>query len=477
MPVIDPALTFDFTTDQFPLRAGNNDVMITITATNNTTKPVDLKGFYISFPIGTSATSLTNNSAKIVADTPEGIDTPEKSEAEGQVKYTYDTTFTLKSGKSLVFKFHKVDINSAPGTSNVFITEIHSSSDMRVRKIPVTKFPKGWGKVIFMVEKPVIPFDGEAAMNWEGPEGATYTIEYYSYKDRKIVKVPAINEPSLSNKGRYPAFGGTLRLNKTTDFYLNVELVADGEVYRAQEQKTIVVESPPLPVIKSFIGSKKIISGDAPEKVTFRWEVENAYSIELSGDGIQTENVTNLASYDILTNKSGMYHLKAMNEDREYRQLSAEVQTTGDFLNFHKFRLYNENITDPGDFDGMLVRKTLDETMSFLTQGMGTYTVQDITYTKRMGERSFKESSRESDVIDFNWKVINGKIEVDLKGGRYVKNEHLRLAVVNGQLRYEAAPSKGFRDTVEFFSQRLQMVNEALPFDLAQADFEDTLLE
>jgi hypothetical protein len=470
MPIIDPALTFDFTTDQFPLRAGNTDVAFTITATNNTTKAVDLQGFYISFPIGLPAGCLTNNSSKIVADTPEGIDTPVKSEAEGQLKYTYDTTFTLRPGKALVFKFHKVDINSTPGTSNVIITEIHTESDMRVRKQPVTKFPKGWGKVTFTVEKPIIPFGGDAAVGWDGPEGATYTLEYYSYKDRRIIKVPAINEPALANRGRYPSFGGALKLNKSTDFVLNVELVVDGETYRAQEQKTVTVEPPPLPDIKSFTASKTIIEGETPEKVTFKWVVENAAVVEISGDYIGTNTVTDRASFEMTTNKSGTYQLKAISEDHSYRQTSIPIQTYLDFLTFNKFRLSNDVYSDPGDFDGALIRNTLDENMSFLTRGIGSYTFLAVTYIKRQGDRFYRESNRQSEVIEFTWKILNEKVEVELKAGKHMPKERIKLVIVSNRLRYETAPSIGSRQNLAFTSQRLEKVNVALPFDMDQAD-------
>jgi hypothetical protein len=466
---MDPVLAFDLTTDQFPLRAGSKDVVVTIIATNNTSKPIALEGFYISFPVGISASHLTSNGARIVAITPEGLDAPRKNEAEGQVKFTYDVTFTFKPKQALAFVFNNIDVNALPGTSEIKVTEIHSASDIRPMKLGITKFPKGWGKVTFTVEKPVISFGGEAAMNWEGPEGATYTIEYYSHKDRKIVKVPAMSEPPLSNKGRYPSSPGKLNLNKTTSFVLNVELVADGEAYRAQEQKTITVEDPPVPEIKSFRSSKTLIAAEGPEQITFEWAVKDAAVVELSGDNMKTRIVTGETSFKVTLDKSGVYELKAIAEDHTYVTAAIEIQTYLDFLTYNKFRLFNaEGYVYHQNIDSLKWR-TLEEKVSFLKSGEGRYSYVKTQYTKSMQARKI-ESTSENRAADFNWKVSKGKIEITMKGG---SKDPVRLLIVDNALSYEATSWKDFtRIFTSFSTQRLEKTNAATSFDMDPDDID-----
>ena len=73
--------------------------------------------------------------------------------------------------------------------------------------IDVMKWPHGWGQVAFWTapDPPFVPYDEpKLYLHWAGPQGATYTLEYYT-PQTGIVNVPAAGQPPLSNQGQYPA--------------------------------------------------------------------------------------------------------------------------------------------------------------------------------------------------------------------------------------------------------------------------------
>lgn len=415
-------LTYDISTDPFPLHANAANVVLTIVATNNSTKDVPLEGISIVFPVGTAGAHLTNAGGDIVAIAPEGFDTPGKNESEGYMKFMFDQEFKLKPRQAVTFIFNKINVNTATGTAEIRIME-YAAAVQRIKKLNITKFPNAWGKVSFMVENTVISYDGQAAMHWDGPAGATYTIEYYSYKDKKVVKVPGIGEAPLSNKGRYPSVGESLKLNKTTEFSLNVELVADGNTYSAQEQKVVTVMDPPLPEFGFAHPTLSVIEGREPETITLNWTVENAVLVELDDPNKGTVDVTGKNNHKVVTNHSGVYKLKAFAADMvRYITKAFEVMTYSDFLNYHRFSIVEhedhvirptQDYTEYGDWCD------LEEKLTFYTNGEGKYQFLEVetVYTNKWG---YEEVMRDDFTVDFKWKVVNGEIVCDLNAyGRF----------------------------------------------------------
>lgn len=459
----EAVLTYDISTNPFPLQANADNVSLTIVATNNTASSVTLAGFTINLPVGTGGGHLTNAAARVAAVTPEGFDTPEKSVSEGTVKFAYENTaeITVRSKQSIVFVLNSIAVNPVTGTAEITIGEVHGVSS-RIKKLNVTKFPQGWGEVTFEVANPVIAYDGEAAMTWKGPADATYTIEYYSYSQDRIVKVPAINEQALSNEGRYPATGASLKLQKRTIFTLTVELVINGVAYRAQNQKTIDVAAPPAPVINTFTASKYIIAGMSPETINLRWDVANAETLKLEGDNLASTDVKGRAGYDLTLNRSGIYKLTAGSAEPRYADRSIQIMSYADFLNYHRFRLVDDDYV--ARWQAIL---HLEEEFVFYNNFKGKYNyLLEERWLPAGNSQDVNGETKIADVLDFKWDITNGEIIVDLNGGAHSKAERISFEIKEEDLFYKTAPAKKLgrdlkRKNLRLGKQRMLYANAA----------------
>jgi hypothetical protein len=459
----EPVLTYDISTNPFPLQASAENVSLTIVATNNTAANVVLAGFTINLPVGTGGGHLTNAAARITALTPEGFDTPEKSESEGTLKFAYenDTEITIRPKQSIVFVFNSIAVNPVTGTAEITIGEVHGVSS-RIKKLIVTKFPQGWGVVTFEVANPVIAYNGEAAMNWKGPAGATYTIDYYSYTQDRVIRVPAINEPALANEGRYPATTGSFKLQKRTMFTLTVELEISGVTYKAQNQKTIDVGAPPVPVINSFTASKYMISGMSPETINLSWAVENADTLKLEGDNFASTDVKGETNHNITTNRSGIYKLIATSAEPKSVDRSVQIMSYADFLNYHTFRLAEIEYISRTDY-----LLDLHEEFIFYNNGKGKY---NYTLERRWLPggmlQNANDESKIADVLEFKWEITNGEVVVNLDAGAHSKAERISFEIRGEDLFYKTAPERKLgrtlnRKIVKLEKQRMMYANGA----------------
>jgi hypothetical protein len=465
----EPILTYDISTNPFPLQASASNVSVTIVATNNSAASVSLAGFTINLPVGTGGGHLTNAAASIVAVVPYGFVPAEKTIGEGTVRFTYESSaaeIMIRAKESVIFVFNSIAVNPVTGTAEITIGEVHTTGGSRTKKLNVTKFPQGWGAVTFEVTNPVIAFDGEAAMTWKGPAGATYTIEYYSYAQERIIRIPAINEPALANEGRYPSTGGSLKLHKKTMFTLTVELEIDGVSYRAQNQKTIDVGASPLPVIRSFTASKYIIGGLVPETVKFKWDVQHAATLELDGNNVIRNEVTGKTEVDIVMNRSGEYKLTAKAEDLRSVPATVQIQTYGDFLNFNRFTISESHSSTSRDYDKIESYSTLEEGFTFYTNQKGQYNYLVVNYVVPP-RGPLREVSRKGDVLDFKWEIVNGEVLIDLNPGMHSKAERISVEVRGTDLYYKTAPNRPFtRKQFMLKKQRVQSANAAPEFTL-----------
>jgi hypothetical protein len=123
-------------------------------------------------------------------------------------------------------------------------------------------------------------------VQWAGPPGATYTLEY-STPATGVVNVPAPGAAALASTGQYPGDAGpALPLGQTTVFTLDVAYTAGGATYSAQRQATVVVV-PPAPVITRFDGQ---LGGTLDSPVlTLTWATENADGCQLTGTSEQLD--------------------------------------------------------------------------------------------------------------------------------------------------------------------------------------------
>ena len=335
-------LRYALTTVPFPLQAspqtGNANVAtLMLVVTNETNKGVPLQGILVTLPVGDGAAQLTptQDVANIGPVSPPGWKLVGTQHPKDGVQYAFQPTGdgTLPSQQSLVFTFNNVTINQQPGPVTVEVME--GSNNCQPPTCPtaavgITKFPNGWGTVSFWTvpDPPIVPYDSGPTLNWSGPSGATYTIEYYT-PHTGIVNVPAPGQPPLSNQGQYPATGQpSLQLEQNTTFYLLVSEVIEKQTYSAQQQVTATVETPP-PQICKFTGTIDT-SGDTPALV-LKWVSNYASYCTLSNN--PTQQLTTSSPADgyrlpltATTPLAPVYTLTAYNTSNQSANSTIKVQ-------------------------------------------------------------------------------------------------------------------------------------------------------
>jgi YVTN family beta-propeller protein len=302
-------LLYDITTDPFPLQASSaggdpSIAQVTIVASNPTpANPVTLKGLVITFPVGIAASDLTSQSTGIGPIPPNGWTLEDTDTSPTSVKYIfYPGTGNGQVGsEGIAFIFNNVELNSQAGTVEIEVMEGSNDCkppDCPTQNLQITKFPNGWGQVTYWTNPspPIVPYDSGITLNWSGPSGATYTIEYYT-PQTGAVNVPATGAPALSNEGQYPGNNDPqLLLTSDTVFYLKVVETISGQTYSAQQQITATIELP-LPTIKLFTGEFQW-TGDSLALV-LKWDTENATSCAITGDAHPVNNSSSDDSYQI----------------------------------------------------------------------------------------------------------------------------------------------------------------------------------
>ena len=280
-------LTYVLTTEPTPLQAspqsGNlTTATLTIVATNpKPQNPVTLQGLSVTLPVGTSDTDLTPDATSISPIPPPNWTLNDTEKSPGQVKYVFYPAkgHGTVGSHALTITFQDVEITRQVGTVEVIVTE--GSTGNPTTSLLLTKFPYGWNTVSFSVNKPNIPYGTHTTLTWNGPEGATYTIQYTA--DGRAVNVPKSGQRALANSGQYP--GTTqppLILKQTTTFTLNVSLRINNLPHHQQLQKTVTVDVLP-PKISSFRASSSIVKNGKSTSVTLSWIAENTNKLEVQG--------------------------------------------------------------------------------------------------------------------------------------------------------------------------------------------------
>ncbi len=193
---------------------------------------------------------------------------------------------TVAAGQSINFIFNNIEVNGTTGMVEIDVTEGSNNCtpgvNCPVQQLFITKFPNGWGQVSFWVDPPNIPYGSNTSLNWDGPSGATYMIQYYDSQRRVIVNIPRQGQPALSNKGKYPSQDDPpLAPEQTTVFTLNVADEIEGQQYQAQDQATVTVEEP-IPVITQFTGFFQ--EGNTGTELILNWNTNHADNCMISGD-------------------------------------------------------------------------------------------------------------------------------------------------------------------------------------------------
>jgi hypothetical protein len=281
-------LRYDVSTSPFPLQASPADgapsnATLTVVAANPTpSTPVTLQGVNIAIPVGPDAKSLTADATGVGPVAPAGWRLQATKPGSESVEYV----FVPQPGQGsvgrqgLAFVFNNIRVNTQPGPCQLTVKE--GSTGSPTTQLAVTKFPAGWGTVAFWANPPNVTPGQSATLNWAGPAGATYSIEYFT-PQTGLVSVPAQGAPPLGNRGQYPVGGeAPLLLSQTTVFTLSVRQSLGGQNYFAQQQTTATVQVS-APTIESYTATPTF---DAPTTVRLAWEAENVSQLHIDGVGI-----------------------------------------------------------------------------------------------------------------------------------------------------------------------------------------------
>lgn len=287
-------LRYAMTTDPFPLQASPSTgtasiAQLTLIATNATGSGITLQAISVTLPVGAGAAKLTNDTSRIGMVPPAGWKLAATNYPSGEVEYIFYPNAgygTLGSQSSLVFIFNNIPINTQPGTAQIEITE--GSSGCQPPNCPsvlldLTKFPAAWGAVTYFANPLIVAVGGATTLYWSGPAGATYSIEYYDYQQGAIINVPGVGQAPLSNQGQYPAQGQPpLVPAQMTVFTLNVEESIGTQLYRAQQQVVVTVQTPQQLAILDFEGSSG--SFGVRDILSLSWQTQLADSCFLEVD-------------------------------------------------------------------------------------------------------------------------------------------------------------------------------------------------
>lgn len=302
-------LHYDITTTPFPLQAspasGNLYVaQLTIVGSNPTpSTPITLQGLIITLPVGTDGSDLTPDPTGIGPIPPTGWTLHSTETSPGSVKFIFYPAQGqgVVTDAGLSFILNNLEINQQPGTAEIEVME--GSNDCQPPNCPtqdlmVTKFPNGWGQVFYWTspDPPIVPYDTGVTLNWSGPAGATYTIEYYT-PQTGVVNVPAAEQPALANVGQYPATSDPpLQLTEDTTFYLSVVETINQQTYNAQQYVPVTIEVP-KPTIKLFKGELQWANDSLA--LFLQWDTENATNCTITDDPHPVNNSSTNNSYQI----------------------------------------------------------------------------------------------------------------------------------------------------------------------------------
>lgn len=273
---MQPLLTYALNTTPSPLEVDQQNAILTLVATNATANSVTLEGITITIPVGDSdsATALTNNPSSILQTSPTPWTTNTPNPSTGKMTFIFvpiggkGTTYNIPANESLVFALTSIQVNAKPGTITLTVTENNSAT----QPITLSKYPAGWGNVNFSVEPISINAGGEVKLTWNGPSGATYSIQYQD--NNSTVNIPAQGESPLGWNGTYPGDNQPpLILDQSTVFTLTVSETIEGNNYQVNAQQTFTVNLPD-PEIISFTG--EIDYSQTPPVLNLTWQTTGA---------------------------------------------------------------------------------------------------------------------------------------------------------------------------------------------------------
>jgi hypothetical protein len=304
-------LTYQFTTEPLPLQASPktgdaHTAMLTIVAANAGTEDVTLDGVMITLPEGQKATDLTPHAGKATATWPPNWTRKQNNLPPNVFLFRPDKGYgTVGAGQALTFAIDNVEINSEPGIVDLQIAEESGGClppDCPTQDLSITKFPDGWGEVMFSVTpSPIVSFGTPVTLHWAGPDKASYTIRYRAKGRGKTVT-------GLGSRGSWPAQNDPkLKLEEDVTFYLDV---VSGK-YSAELPLAVEVVDSPLPTITRF---EAAWTGQR-NRLIFTWDTQDADACFIGNISVPTSSgddpltITPTADYPLRPS----YTLRAQN--------------------------------------------------------------------------------------------------------------------------------------------------------------------
>lgn len=289
---MDVLLRYAVTTEPFPLRANVADnlrrVPLRVIGTNPASdpdeNPVVLQGVAVSIPLGSAGNQLTTDAKGIGPVAPSGwrMLTPNISDSTAEFVFEPVGGPAKVGSGSIEFKFENVVVNTEPGTLDLTVLERSGDcdDDCPSTDLALTKFPSGWGDVAFWATPIDVPRGSGTTLHWAGPADATYTIQWYDWRQQVDRTLPEAGS-KLAPVAEWPGpKDPQLSLTHQTVFTLDVVLTADGHTYTARQQQIVTVEDARLQ-IDSIKAVPDYVWPTAP--VSLQWKTENAKSWVLSG--------------------------------------------------------------------------------------------------------------------------------------------------------------------------------------------------
>ncbi len=271
---------------------------------SNPGPPVLLKGIIVALYIGQAATDLTNDGKGITVKPADGWKLVPPTYSGGTAKYVFQPKQTPYSigTEGLTFYFNDVEVNRQPGTTSLMVTEgsggcSQFGAPCPTKNIPITKMSYS-SPVLFGADPANIPAGGSTTLNWKGPPGMKYTVEY-STPDQGTVVLPASNKPPFSNQDKV-----SLNLEATTTFTLDVVGTLNNVPFKKQVQKTVTVASKPQ--ITSFTGELALSGSEYT--VTLQWSSKYADSATLWHSGSAGECPSDAECAVPISSSSYVFH-------------------------------------------------------------------------------------------------------------------------------------------------------------------------
>lgn len=315
-----PKLRYALTTAPFPLQASvqggsSPPATLHLVVSNPNPTPVTLAKLAVGIPVGNAASDLTA-STNIGTTVPSGwkVQTGMQS-GMWTATFTADTPVDVTTA-SLEFVFQDVAVNDQPGTATIQYVEYSDgcTSSCPQGVVKLTKFPNGWGEVQFWADSTNLPPPANPVLHWDGPVGATYTIQYYTPQSG-VVNVPGPGDPPLGNTGRYPAQNDPgLGLTQSTIFTLSVAETIDNTQYHAQMQLTIVVPTP-APEIVSFVCDPATVDPtQSTPAVYLQWKTSHVSKLQIQNVGTFTDDEAASGSAKVAPTATANYYATGYGE-------------------------------------------------------------------------------------------------------------------------------------------------------------------